>query len=229
MGGRSPSVATGSPASSRPCTGNSLQPLKLEIRPARWPRARAVSQGTPGWSSGSGDPYVPGQRPRTSRAPAWAPRSPALGSLPASDPGGPARRTRPAAPPAAPVLLRTEVPGPARGGGASELRPPRSHAPPRPPAPAVPPRSGRRLAGCSVRLTPVGGGEPLLQILFPPRRRIFIPVAGNSYSEKFSSPFNDHWQSKKPSPPQNPCCSFLICKVRIVVYTSWSYWEYSRS
>lgn len=206
MGGQSPSVATGSPASSRPSTRNSLQPLKaLENQPTRWPRARALSQVTPGWSSGSGDPYVPGQRTRTSRAPAWAPRSPVLRSLPTSNQGGLARR----APPAASVfggrkcLARHEEAGPessSRDG---------SPAPSQPFSPCGPGSADLHPSRCSVRLTPVGGDDPLLQILFPPRSLIFIPFSGNSYSEKFSSPFNDHWQSKKPSPPTEPLLPML--------------------
>lgn len=170
MDSRSPSVATGSPASSRASTRNSLQPPNArEIPPSRPPRVRSVSQVT-----------TPGSvlrrelRPLRPRAKAEdLARSrlcPALTGALAHSP----LPTRQLLPGALRPQLRwrisgfrwTEMTRPTRRGGALELLP---RLQPRP-FPDLRPQwslhsSDLHLSCCSVRLRPVGGGEPLLQIV----------------------------------------------------------------
>lgn len=94
------------------------------------------------------------------------------------------------------------------------------------PSPALRPLPSLRaltaVPGCSVRLTPVGGGEPLFRFYFHQ-----VPLLG-IVTASFLPHLMIIGSRRNPHPRQNPhfrCCSFLICKVGIVVHTSWSYWE----
>lgn len=168
MDSGSPSVAAGSPASSRPSARNSLQPLNArEIPPTRQPWARAVSQvTTPGSVLGELRPLRPGAKAEDL---ARSRLCPTLTGALAHSPL-PTRQLLPGA--LGPQLRRrisgfrwTEMTRSTRRGGALEPLP---RLKPRP-FPDLRPlwslSSDLNLSCCSVRFRPVGGGDPLLQIV----------------------------------------------------------------